>query len=394
MKALKYLALVLAGVFLFIGCQKEFSYEKTPFISATGTLKNDSGGCNPITVTGSYSVGDSLVDSNYVTVQVNFTKAGSYVIKTDSSNGFSFKDSGSVIKTGLQSIRLQGTGKPLTAQITNFFVAFDTSVCTFSVLVVPGLPTAIYTLAGAPANCANATVSGVFEVGKPLDSTNKVSVSVDVTTPGRFSMTTGTVNGMTFAFPQGTFLTTGTQIVVLQGSGTPATEGPATFPISADGTSCSFTVDVNSMAIPGPDSAWQFSQGSNFYHGFIDTALTHLVKLPSGDTATALSFYGYSPGADSLFQLDVLLPQGTIETGIYNTDSANADFYLYNIDTTIKPPYYQADFTIRPHVNIQINIQTYDPVTQIVTGTFTGTARNAAGQNVTITGGRIYAKVD
>lgn len=396
MKALKHLAIVLGAVFLFIGCQKEFSYEGLPDVSAIGTLKNDSGGCMPISVMGNYTADSSLIDSNYVVVRVNFTKTGKYVIETEVANGFSFRDSGYAVNPGLQSIKLQGNGKPLSAQITNFSVTFDTSICSFSVSVAPSQngPAATYTLAGSPGNCSNANVQGDYEEGVPLTSANTVSIQVNVDSVGTYSINTGLNNGISFT-GQGVFSSTGLQTITLQGSGTPTATGTTTIPINEGGTSCSFAVTVTTAAEPAADSAWQFSEGTNFYHGFIDTGLTHVIELPSGDTATALSFYGFSfPGTDSLFQLDVLLPQGSIQTGIYNTDSANADFYLYNIDTTITPPYYQADFTIRPNVNIEINIKSYDPTTKTVVATFSGTAQNSSGQTVTITGGRIYAKVD
>lgn len=137
MKAVKYLATVLAGIFLFAACQKEFSIESgLPPGSAAGTLKDTlSGNCLPITVNGNYSKDNVLTDSNYVVVAVNFYTPGSYNIATDSSNGFSFQASGSTKDSGLQYIRLTGTGRPNLAQQTNFRVVFDTSVCIFSVNV-------------------------------------------------------------------------------------------------------------------------------------------------------------------------------------------------------------------------------------------------------------------
>lgn len=391
MKAAKYLAIVWIGLFLFAACQKEFSFERGN--PASGTLKDTAGNCLPVAINGRYSVDSTLTDSNYVVIKVNFSTPGSYTIFTDSSNGFSFQASGFVKDTGMQSIRLMGTGKPTVSQQTDFSVVFDSSICTFSVSVAgsTGAETAIYTLSGSPNNCLNSSVQGNYWEGTPLNSANKVSIQVNVDTAGTYFITASPANGMSFN-AQGVFTSTGVQTVVLQGSGTPTTAGTTTVRVNAGGTSCSFTVTVNSTRLPGEDSAWQFSSGVNFYHGFIDRALTQIV--PELDSATALSFYGFSyPGPDTLFQMDILLPGNTIQTGIYNTDSANADFYLYNTDTT-QTPYYTADFTATPAVNVQIEIKTYDPVTKIVTGTFSGTAVNAAGQKVNITGGKIYAKVD
>lgn len=395
MKAFKYSAIVIATFFLFAGCQKEFSLDDDGIFKnpAAGSLKNASGDCFPVTVKGNYLSDSVITDSNYVIVQVNFSSTGSYDISTDTSNGFSFHASGNTPGGGLQNIILKGTGKPILAQPTNFSVTFDTSVCTFSIAVSDsaGGEKAVYSLAGSPGNCADFKVNGSYQEGTPLDTANKVSIQVNVADTGRFSIYTDLTNGMTFT-AQGSFSKTGLQTVTLQGSGTPATAGTNKVPINAGGTTCSFNVAVSSFKPPAPDSAWQFTEGRKFYHGFIDSAFTHIV--PELDSATVLSFYGYSyTGTDTLFQLDILLEGTSIQTGTYNTDSANADFYLYNRDTSLAPVY-EAYYTITPEVNIEIIISSYNRVTKIVRGTFSGTAVNASGQKVTITGGKIYAKLN
>lgn len=136
MKALKYLAIVLGAFFLFAACQKELSFENgLPVAPAAGSLKSLSGNCMPATINGKYVKNTSLSDSNSVTVQVNITTPGSYIISTDTANGFSFHGSGVVADSGLQSIILKGTGTPAVAQQTNFTVSFDSTVCMFSINV-------------------------------------------------------------------------------------------------------------------------------------------------------------------------------------------------------------------------------------------------------------------
>lgn len=391
MKTVKYLAVVMAGLFLFAACQKELSIERGSL--ASGSLKDSLGNCLPAIPNGNYSADSTLSENNYVDIQVNFSAPGIYNISTDTSNGFSFQAAGSAKDTGLQNIRLTGTGKPVLAQLTNFTVAFDSSICMFSISVTgdsTGGTTAQYTLAGSPNACSNVNVSGTYQESAPLTIANEVSIQVNVTTAGTYVISSTPTNGMTFS-SQGSFAAPGVQTVTLQGSGTPDTAGTTTVPITAGGTSCSFTVTVNSAKPPGADTAWQFSVGTNFYHGFIDTAFTREVE----DLGTALSFYGSSyPGPDTAFQLDILLPGNTIETGTYNTDSANVDFYLYKSTDTTVAPYYQAHVEVTPPVNLKIEIKSYDPETKIVTVTFSGTAINAAGQEITVTGGKVYAKVE
>ena len=136
MKAVKRLAVIMGSVYLFAGCQKELSIENIGSQGvASGSLKDNSGNCLPATIMGNYVKGNTLTDSNFVVVQVNFTSPGSYKISTDTSNGFSFEGSGVMQDSGMQSITLKGTGTPALMQQTNFAVTFDTSVCMFSVNV-------------------------------------------------------------------------------------------------------------------------------------------------------------------------------------------------------------------------------------------------------------------
>lgn len=136
MKVVKYLTIVLAGIIFSAGCQKEFSIgSESGAGSATGSLKNELGDCIPVAVNGNYAKDGALTDSNFIVVQVNFSKPGTFKIFTDTSNGFSFQASGATKDSGLQSIRLTGAGKPVLGQSTVFVVAFDTSVCMFSVNV-------------------------------------------------------------------------------------------------------------------------------------------------------------------------------------------------------------------------------------------------------------------
>ena len=137
MKALKYLAIVLAGFFLFIACKKELSFERgVPLTPAKGSLKDSFGNCMPVVTNGKYVKNAALADSNYIVVKVNFSSPGSYSISTDTSNGFSFHSSGIMADSGLQTITLKGTGTPAAVQVTNFLVAFDSSICTFSINVL------------------------------------------------------------------------------------------------------------------------------------------------------------------------------------------------------------------------------------------------------------------
>lgn len=395
MRALKYLAIVLGSIFLFAGCQKEYSFETGLTGSlASGSLQSAQGDCQPIVVNGEYIQDTVLTDSNSVTVQVNISSPGVYRITTDTVNGFYFKDSGFVSTTGLQSFTLKAEGTPILEQATTFAVTFDSTFCFFQVdVTAQALPDAVYTLGGAPTTCTNAAIQGTYTQGTALNITNTVAIQVNVTTPGRYLISTTATNGMTFT-GQGAFATTGLMNVTLQGSGTPTTAGVNTVPITAGGTSCSFTINVIAGTDPvddvnSSDSAWQFTQGTNFYHGYIAGA-------EIGDTLgqKVLNIVGITPATEDTALLLVVNLGTTVTPGTYTT-VAQAGFYLVNVegmDTTLNY-IYSADPTTTGIVT-SIVITSYNATTGIIQGTFSGNAKNKQGSSVPITAGKFTAKLD
>lgn len=179
MKTLKYLAIVSGVFLLFAACQKELSFENgLPIRVATGSLKSSLGNCMPVTINGKYVRGTAFTDSNSVIVQVNFSTPGSYSISTDTANGFSFQGSGITADSGLQSIILKGTGTPLAAQLSNFIVTFDTSVCMFSINVADTAITTPVTSADYFPTSDSSNWTYQTNTGDPtLDDTVRVTVS-------------------------------------------------------------------------------------------------------------------------------------------------------------------------------------------------------------------------
>lgn len=241
-----WLALLLL---VFIGCQKELSFENDN-VPAEGSLQADgTGDCLPKTVNGTYVATTALVPaSNTISVQVNVTRTGNYMITTDTVNGYFFRGTGVFSALGNTDVTLRGNGTPFTAGVDNFIVTFDSTVCDIAVTVLPaGTGAAVYTLAGAPASCTGAVVNGVYSTGVALGPTNTATIGVNVTTAGTYNIST-TFQGMTFS-ATGTFTTTGAQNVTLVGSGTPTTNGANTVPITVGTSTCSFVVNVSPPAV-------------------------------------------------------------------------------------------------------------------------------------------------
>lgn len=244
MKRFKSLLLVLATMLVAISCQKEYSLEDASG-SAVGTLQQDGfGDCLPGAANGIYKVDSTLGSQNYIDVQVNATSTGAYFITTDTLNGFSFRGNGSFASTGINTVRLQGSGKPLATGTNMFTVKFGTTNCRIGVSVLAAnAQVGAYTVAGAPGNCSGAVVAGVYKQGTPLNFNNTVSLSVNVTSLGSYSIGTTSVNGMIFQ-SSGSFVTLGAQTITLEGQGTPTAAG--TFNIAAGNApnACTFSVTV------------------------------------------------------------------------------------------------------------------------------------------------------
>ena len=171
------------------------------------------------------------------------TKAGNYTIYTDTVNGMWFRVSGIFTATGLNTVRLVGHGTPGSIGISNFLVNYGTSGCTIAVTIVGSL--GAFTLNGAPGGCMGAVPSGTYTAGTALNATNVVTINVNVTTVGAYSIASTVSNGMTFPAP---ITSTGAQAIVLNGTGTPTASGTTNIPLTAGASSCSFTISVGGGA--------------------------------------------------------------------------------------------------------------------------------------------------
>lgn len=249
-KRILYLAAI--ALVAITGCQKELSLENgnTP---AEGSLQDDAlGDCLPKTVNGVYEENRALVAaSNTITVDVNVTRTGSYVVTTDTVNGCYFRGTGIFTATGNNTVTLRGNGTPFQDGTFNYIVSFDSTFCDIQIDVLPagaGGP-ANFTLVsgGTPVNCATAVVNGTYVQNAAVNTTNTVTVSVNVTQIGTYSIS-ATGGGMTFT-KSGAFTTTGNQTITLNASGTPTTSGANTVTFAAPFATCNFTVNVQGQAV-------------------------------------------------------------------------------------------------------------------------------------------------
>ncbi|NOX48770.1 MAG: hypothetical protein GXO89_17510 [Chlorobi bacterium] len=99
---------------------------------------------------------------------------------------------------------------------------------------------------GTGGSCDNTGVFGDYKTGQVLSATEFVTIEVNVTAIGAYSITTNTVNGYSFS-ANGVYSSTGVQTVDLAGSGTPVAYQIDNFTVTASnsGGTCSFDVLIN-----------------------------------------------------------------------------------------------------------------------------------------------------
>lgn len=319
----KTLLFLLISVFtLFIACQKEVSFTSGDGKSG-GSLQDDANGeCLPKTVTGDYKAGTALAAAaNYIEVQVNVTKTGTYTVYTDTINGIYFRAIGSFTAAGLNTIKLPGTGTPVADGSFDFTVTYDTTECVVPVTVLPagGTPpvAAVYTLDGSPGTCMDYTLQGTYTKDVPADASDKVIIKVVVTTPGTYSITTTLNNGLTFT-GSGT-LAAGSQTITLTANGTPSTAGTTNIAVTAGATSCSFPVVV--AAAPSTDDYFPRTSNSNWSYEIDDDVNDTLLRVATTFTkAVGASSYTIFAATDNTLN-------GFDSSGYYR--KAGGDYYEF-----------------------------------------------------------------
>jgi hypothetical protein len=231
--------LLLATLFLFTSCEKELSLENGG-IPGAGTAVYELGGspldCAGFIAGGTYAAGVALIPNNTVSFDVSVSNPGAYSVSTVGVNGITFAGTGSFASAGNQTITLEGIGTPTATGDFTYTVTGGGHTCSFIITVISAGPVGAGTI-----DCATITTAGIYTQGIALTSSNTITVPVNVTTAGSYSITTAATNGVTFS-GSGT-LAAGNQTIVLTGTGMPVSPGAVSIPLTYGGTSCSVSID-------------------------------------------------------------------------------------------------------------------------------------------------------
>lgn len=485
-QVLAFLTLACLTVF-FAGCAKEKSFE-TGFGPSVGSLQSETtGDCLPKNVAGIYEATVALTTANYIEVDVDVTTAGSYTIRTDTVNGFSYKAQGYFTTTGIQTVKLTGSGTPTNSGISNFTVSYAGTTCVVAVSILPqgASGPAVFELLGSPNSCLDAIVDGVYGEGIAVNNSHTVTLKVNVTTIGVYDITTTTTNGITFK-GTGPLIELGPTTITLKASGTPTVAGLYNIPIAGP-NSCTFevevfgpadyTIDCNSVIVNGvyaantslgasntmtitvdvttvgpysitttaadgmifsgsgnfgatgltdvtlngtgkPTTAgnktitingvngqtctgdivvtgppvinWKFKVGTKEFQGATFSA-EHDIQTAGGFSFASFEYRGNNTAGGESIWIDINDANGSINANEeYKTNIATGNLasFHYFIDATDEE--YNADFTITGS-NMTIKVTEHNKTAKTIKGTFSGTAKDKAGNNVTISSGQFEA---
>ena len=181
------------------------------------------------------------------------------------------------------------------------------------------------TLGLSAGNCTPVTLSGVFTQGIVLDPSNTVQVQVTVATPGTYTISSNTVNGVTFS-KSGLFSAAGTQNLVLTGTGIPLNSGVQNFTVSFGSSSCNFSITFLVGTPPPPvldyfpttlNSNWVYYFTSSTTFGVIDSSSVKVIAYNP-------TFGGNSYNS---FQQNSIPPTSPIDTTYYR--KPGNDYYEY-----------------------------------------------------------------
>ncbi|MBD0285485.1 MAG: hypothetical protein ICV79_08685 [Flavisolibacter sp.] len=251
---------------------------------------------------------------------------------------------------------------------------------------------AIGSLRSVSGDCQPVTISGVYKQDSLVGNDNYVIVQVHFTSPGRYKIFTDTQNGFSFQ-DSALVVDTGYQSIKLKARGKPILAQTTNFSVAFDTSFCMFSVPVVGItnsgtggAINASESAWEFTEGNNSFHGYFDGALTY-------DTSgsTILTLVGLtSPTKDKAIAISVYIAgSSSVKPGTYKSSGLSYFVFFDRAGNFI----YTAD-KYTSGAEMTIVVTKYDAATRIVEGTFSGTAFNQANQQVSITGGKFKAQLN
>ena len=266
--------------------------------------------CSAIRINGSYIEGTPLNSNNYLEIDLNVTKKGSFVISVLSGNGYSFYYTGMALETGVLTVKVPAQGTPVLVQTDELVFSGISLVSGCEPEITVQEMVSEYTMV-----CSSVAIQGQYVKNQALTSSNTITMGINISQPGSYTIYTETVNGISFR-ASGSFASTGTQTVTLLGTGTPTINEDFRITIKANtllgSAECSLIVPITlpamTFAVIGNTAtggwySWNgrrsiaLTNGASFGPNGIIRMVAPLSKLWGVDNASTATNYldnGYS----------------------------------------------------------------------------------------------------
>lgn len=274
MKLLSISCSFLLAMVLLNACQKEYSIENSNKGIAQGTWQFTNGGIkyagnmdtiyqvaaggtNELFLIGTSSNGTQNFEMHLF---ADTFKIGTYKASAFQSS-FLYSSSGTTIYQASQLIgefivnitslgdnNIGGTFSGSALDSANSLVQLTAG--SFNSTFASGIvnPPSSGVLGDSAGNCKPVIIGGNYAKGIATTNSNTLQAQVNVTIPGSYTISTNTVNGVSFS-TTGTFSVAGPQNVLLFANGTPTVSGSNIFTLNYGNSQCAFTLNVAGDAI-------------------------------------------------------------------------------------------------------------------------------------------------
>ena len=331
--------------------------------------------CNAASFAGTYQVGTPMNAGNTLTVPITVTTPGTYAI-TSNVNGVSFSGSG-VLTLASSTLTLTATGIPNTSAAPSTVFTLTGGGGTSCSITIPFTPAGT---GGGDAVfgyiCSRAIISGTFQSGLPLTNLDFIKIPVFVGTSGVYSLTSTTINGVTFSATGNLIASFDEQYITLTATGqvpTNATTQSVSYNITGTGGfNCSIVVPFTTSVI-ATDYIKTKIDGSALIN--LNTNLSaNIMTAPSGNT---MHFEGAFSTANKPSISITLTSSNPIVVGTYNQTSTNSSVFVEFHDYGGNGFYINSGSGAAGPFSLQITSITSSP--NRITGTFFGSVKDNLG---------------
>ncbi|MDM1362197.1 hypothetical protein [Myroides marinus] len=208
--------------------------------------------CNTISVGEDLFLGMPLTIDNKITIDVVAHIIGTWNVTSNTVNGLSYFGKGKFETTGPQKIELIGRGIPTTVGSTELILTSNSTKNNTSCPVTISVKSVKYEIV-----CEDINIEGNYQQDVALDKSNVINVPVKVLAPGKTTISTTTVNGVSFSSGEVELefneVTNDIQIVALfSNDATPQVVGDYNFKITGDVgavSPCDYKITVAPQAV-------------------------------------------------------------------------------------------------------------------------------------------------